>query len=202
MADGDDVLKGASRFFSKLGGQLKEAGGQLKEVGKTVGSQVVQTSKQVTGLGRGSVKLELDQTKAAPGQAIKGRLILAVTEAVEVKRVLVTLRARQRYIAVKRSDGGGVGSSHADVYQFDKELAPSGKYDPQQTFDFELVVPPDALDLKPQQSAGGNPLSDVARTIASAVTPNAGPIEWQVIGRLEISWGRDLAHDVDIIVAS
>jgi len=28
-----------------------------------------------------------------------------------------------------------------------------------------------------------------------------GPIEWQVIGRLEISWGRDLASEVDIVVA-
>ncbi|MGE0401154.1 MAG: hypothetical protein AB7T06_30880 [Kofleriaceae bacterium] len=202
MADGDEILKGAGRFFSKLGGQLKEAGGQLKEVGKTVGSQVVATSKQVTGLGRGSVKLELEQTKVAPGGTLKGKLVLAVTEPVEAKRVLVTLRARQRYIAVKRGDGGGVGSSHADVYQFDKELAPSGTFDPQQTFEFELVVPPDALELRPQQSAGGNPLADVARTIASAVTPNAGPIEWQVLGRLEISWGRDLSHDVDIVVAA
>lgn len=201
MADSDDVLKGAGRFFSKLGGQLKEAGGQLKEVGKTVGNQVVATSKQVTGLGRGSVKLELDQTKATPGGTVKGKLVLALTEPVDAKRVLVSLRARQRYIAVKRGDGGGVGSSHADVYQFDKELAPSGKFEPNQTFEFELVVPPDALELRPQQSAGGNPLSDVARTIASAVTPNAGPIEWQVIGRLEISWGRDLSHDVDIVVA-
>jgi hypothetical protein len=201
MADGDEILKGAGRFFSKLGGQLKEAGGQLKEVGKTVGNQVVATGKQVTGLGRGSVKLELEQTKATPGGTIKGKFILSVTEPIEAKRALVTLRARQRYIAVKRGDGGGVGSSHADVYQFDKELAPSGTFEPNQTFEFELVVPPDALELRPQQSAGGNPLSDVVRTVASAVTPNAGPIEWQVIGRLEISWGRDLSHDVDIIIA-
>jgi hypothetical protein len=200
MADGDEIIKGAGRFFSKLGGQLKEAGGQLKEVGKTVGNQVVATSKQVTGLGRGSVKLELEQTKATPGGTIKGKLVLAVTEAVDAKRVLVSLRARQRYIAVKRGDGG-VGSSHADVYQFDKELAPSGKFEPNQTFEFELVVPPDALELRPQGSAGNNPLADVARTIASAVTPNAGPIEWEVLGRLEISWGRDLSHEVDIIVA-
>ncbi len=201
MADGDEILKGAGRFFSKLGGQLKEAGGQLKEVGKTVGTQVVATSKQVTGLGRGNVKVELEQTNATPGGTIKGKFILAVTEPVVAKRVLVTLRARQRYIAVKRADGGGVGSTHADVYQFDKELAPSGTYEPNQTFEFELTVPPDALELRPQQSAGGNPLSDVVRTVASAVTPNAGPIEWQVIGRVEISWGRDLSHDVDIVVA-
>lgn len=201
MADGDEILKGAGRFFSKLGGQLKDAGGQLKEVGKTVGNQVVATGKQVTGLGRGSVKLELEQTKAVPGGPLKGKLVLSVTEPVDAKRVLVTLRARQRFIAVKRSDGGGVGSTHADVYQFDKELAPSGTFEPNQTFEFELVVPPDALELRPQQSAGSNPLSDVVRTVASAVTPNAGPIEWQVIGRLEISWGRDLSHEVDVVIA-
>jgi hypothetical protein len=39
------------------------------------------------------------------------------------------------------------------------------------------------------------------RTVASALTPQAGPIEWQVIGRLEIAWGRDLSSDVDIVVS-
>ena len=80
MADADDVIKGAGRFFSRLGGQLKE-------VGKTVGTQVQKTSKQVTGLGRGAVKLELEQTKLAPGGTIKGKLVLALTEPVEAKQI-------------------------------------------------------------------------------------------------------------------
>jgi hypothetical protein len=194
MADADDVIKGAGRFFSKLGGQLKE-------VGKTVGTQVQKTSKQVTGLGRGAVKLELEQTKVAPGGTIRGKLVLALTEPVEAKRLVVTLRARQKYITVKSgNDGKGVGASHADVYQFDKELAPSQTFGPG-SYELELVVPPDALDLKAKPASGSNPIADVARTIASAVSPTMGPIEWQVIGRLEISWGRDLSNDVDIVVA-
>ena len=204
MADADDVIKKAGSFFSKLGGQLKEVGKtvgtQVAEAGKVVGAQVAATSKQVTGLGRGSVKLELSQTKYAPGASILGKLTLLLTEPVEAKRVVVSLRARQRFITVKRTDGNSVGATHADVYQFDLELAPSGKFEPQ-SYEFELTVPPDALQLRPRESAGANPLAAVARTIASAVTPHAGPIEWEVIGRLEISWGRDLHHEIDIVVA-
>jgi hypothetical protein len=32
------------------------------------------------------------------------------------------------------------------------------------------------------------------------VSPTAGPIEWQVVGSLEIPWGRNLADGVDIVV--
>ncbi|HEU0034558.1 MAG TPA: hypothetical protein VFQ53_28235 [Kofleriaceae bacterium] len=192
MADPDDVIKSASKFFSKLGGTLKETA-------KTAGTQIKQTTKQVTGLGRGSVRLELEQTKVAPGGTIKGRVILGLTEAVEAKRLVVTLRARQKVVTIRKDQGGrSVGTSHADVYQFDQELGGAKTYE-STTVPFELPVPPDALDLRP--AAGQNPLADAVRTVASALSPSAGPIEWQVVGKLEISWGRDLAHDVDVIVA-
>jgi len=204
MADADELLKKAGGFFSKLGGQLKVTGKvvgkQLVETGKVIGTQLEQTGKQVTGLGRGTVKLELDQTRAAPGGTLRGRVVLALTEPVQAKRLVVSLRARQKYVTVKTgSDGKGVGASHAEVYQFDKELAPAQTFGPG-THSFELDVPPDALELKAKAPAGGSPLGDVARTIASAVSPTMGPIEWQVTARLEIAWGRDLAHEVDIVV--
>jgi hypothetical protein len=190
MADADDVLKGAGKLFSKLGSSLKNAGGQIKD-----------TAKQVTGLGRGSVKLELDQTRVAPGGTIKGRVVLAVSEPVEAKRLVVTLRARQKVLTVSRNEGGrSVGTSHAVVYEFDKELGGAKTYATGESVAFELVVPPDALELRPS-SAGGNPLADAVRSVASALSPTAGPIEWEVIGKLVISWGRDLTDDVDIIVA-
>jgi hypothetical protein len=192
MADADDVIKGAGRFFKKLGSVVADTS-------KTVATQVAATSKQVTGLGRGSVKLELDNTKAAPGDKIKGRVVLALSEAVAAKRLVVTLRARQRIVTIKRGEGAkGVSATHADVFQFDKELAPSQTFE-SRTVEFELDVPADALDLRPQP-ANNSPLADVARTVVSAFNPAAGPIEWQVIGRLEIAWGRDLSSEVDILV--
>lgn len=191
MADADDVLKKAGGFFSKLGGTLKNAGSSIKD-----------GAKQVTGLGRGGVHLEIDHTKVAPGGTLRGRLVLQLPEAVEAKRLVVTLRARQKVMTVHRgSNGRSISTSHADVYQFDNVLGHATTYE-SQTLSFELVVPPDALDLRPSSSgASGNAVADAVRTVASALSPSAGPIEWQVIGRLEISWGRDLTSDVDIIVA-
>jgi hypothetical protein len=181
MADPEELFKKAGGFFSKLGGSLK------------------QTTKQVTGLGRGSVKLELDQTKAAPGATLRGRLALVLSEPVEAKRLIVTLRARQKVMNVHRSSSGrSISTSHADVYEHDTEIGSVAKYE-SGAHAFELTIPPDALDLRP--SSGHNPVADAIRTVASALSPSAGPIEWQVIGRLVIPWGRDLSHAVDIVVA-
>ncbi len=191
MADPDELLKKAGGFFSKLGVQIKDTA-------QVAGTQIKQTAKQVTGLGRGTVKLELDQTKAPPGGTIHGRVVLALSEPVEARKLVVTLRARQKMVTVKRGDAGrSVGTSHADVYEFNVELGGAQKYE-SGTLPFELTVPPDALDLRP--GAPSSPLGEVARTIASAVSPSAGPIEWQVVATLEIPWGRNLTHDVDIVV--
>jgi hypothetical protein len=192
MADSDEVIKNAGKFLRKLGGQIKDTA-------QAAGSQIKQTTKQVTGLGRGSVKLELDQVKAAPGATIAGRVVLALTEPVDAKRLVVSLRARQKHLTVKRdSSGKTIGTSHADVYQFDRELGAAKRYE-SETIAFELTVPPDALDLR--AGAPTSPLGDVVRTVASAVSPTVGPIEWQIVVELEIAWGRNLTSDVDIVIA-
>ena len=178
MADRDELLKKAGGLFSKLGGQIKDTattvGGTLREASTVAGAQIKQTAKQVTGLGRGDVKLELDQTKAGPGGTIAGRVVLALSEPIEAKRLYVQLRARQKQVTVKRDSGGrSVGTSHAEVYTFTLELGDAKTYD-SETLPFELTVPPDALDLKAQ--APSTPLGEVVRTVASAVSPTAGPI--------------------------
>jgi len=202
MSDADDLVKNAGRFFSKLGGTLKEtakvAGAKLEEGAKIAGAKLEETAKQVTGLGRGSVKVELDQIKVAPGGALHGRVVLALAEPVDAKRLVVTLRARQKMVTVKKdASGRSVGTSHADVYEFDLELGGAQRYE-SATLPFELTVPPDALELAP--SPGANPLAEVVRSVASALGPSAGPIEWQVVGKLEIAWGRDLGSSVDLVV--
>jgi len=214
MADGDDILKSAGRFFSKLGGQIKDkapvvgkavkdgavvVGSAVVEGATVAGAQIKQTAKHVTGLGRGSVKLELDQTKAAPGGTIQGRLVLALTEPVDAKRLVVSLQARQKLVTVRRDPSGrSVGTSHASVYDFEVELGGATTYQ-SETLSFELTIPPDATELKAKTPT--TPLGDVVRTVASAVSPTAGPIEWQVVGTLEIPWGRNLTHEVDVVVA-
>lgn len=182
-------MKSASRLFSRLGGALRGAGEQVK-----------QTTKQVTGLGRGRVAVELDDTRVGPGGKLRGRFVLALDEPVDARRAVISLRARQKLVTIGKRDGGRtVGTSHAEIYQFDKELSGSRSYT-RDTLAFELDVPPDALDLR-ASSAGANPVADAVRSVASALSPSHGPIEWQVVGRLEVPWGRDLTSSVDIVVA-
>src|SRR5580692_8428502 len=100
VADPDDLMKKAGGLFSKLGSTLR------------------QTTKQVTGLGRGSLRVELDATKVAPGGVLRGRLVLALPEPISAKRLIVTLRARQRVMQVRTSSSGrSASTTHADVYE-------------------------------------------------------------------------------------
>ncbi|MBI2893830.1 MAG: hypothetical protein HYY06_09780 [Deltaproteobacteria bacterium] len=187
MSDTDELL----RFLGKLGREVMESA-------EEAAVEIKQAAKHVTGLGRGSVKLELDQPKAAPGDSIRGRVVLALTEPVEAKKLFVTLQARQKMVTVQRTDRGrSVGTSHVTVYELERELDGAKQY-LNGTFPFELTVPADALLLRP--ATPSSPLGEVARTIASAVSPSAGPIEWQIVAALEIPWGRNLTGEVDIAV--
>ena len=58
MSEFDDTIKKAGSFFSKPGGTMKS------------------TAKQVTGIGRGDIKLEVDVPKAPPGGTLRGRVVL------------------------------------------------------------------------------------------------------------------------------
>jgi hypothetical protein len=178
----------ADDLFEKAGGLFKKLGGALK-----------QTTKQVTGIGRGSVKLELDRTKLAPGDTLRGRVVLELPDPVDAKRLIVSLFAHQRTISFEHKNGSRTPvSSRSEVFRFDHELSGTKSFTTV-TSAFELVVPPDALDK--HAAAGSHPVADAVRSIASALSPSAGPVEWSVTARLEIPWGRDLTATVDIAIA-
>jgi len=187
MSDADELFK----FLGKLGKEVVETA-------EDAAQDIKQAAKHVTGLGRGAVVLELEQTRASPGGPVRGRVALALTEPVEAKRLVVTLRARQKTMTVHRSARGrSVGTSHVDVYAFTHTLGVAKQYR-DEVISFELTVPADALHLR--AATPSSPLEEVARTIASVVAPSAGPIEWQVIAALEIPWGRNLTSAVDLAV--
>jgi hypothetical protein len=181
MSDGEELLKKASGLFSKLGTTLKETG------------------KQVTGIGRGTVRVELDRTKAAPGDTLRGRVILALPEPVDARRLVVSLVASQRMIELRRQGRGSTPmSGRAEVFRVDNELAPARSYT-SETQAFELLVPFDALEKR--AAANAHPIADAVRSVASVLQPSEGPIEWIVVVALEIPWGRNLSHEVAVLIA-
>ena len=169
---------------------MSDADEVLKKAGSfftKLGSQMKSTAKHVTGIGRGDVRVELDAPKAPPGGTLKGRIVLQLAEPTEAKRLVVTLRATRR-----QRQSGQANPVTQELFKFDLELGGAKKYEVT-TVPFELTVPPDALELKPTSS---HPLVDALRVLS----PN-GPIEWQVIGTLEIPWGRNLTSSVDVVVS-
>jgi hypothetical protein len=169
MSDAEDALKKAGSFFSKLGSQMKS------------------TAKQVTGIGRGDIKLEIDVPKAPPGGTLRGRVVLQLAETTEAKRLIVSLRAHRR-----QRQAGATNPAIVEMYKLDRELGGAQRYD-NTSLPFELTVPGDALELKPTAS---HPLLDAVKILAPS-----GPIEWQVVARLEIPWGRDFTSSVDVVVS-
>ena len=85
------------------------------------------------------------------------------------------------------------------MYRFDLRLGGEQAYG-SGAHPFVLTVPPDALDLRMSPGTGGGALGDLARTVASVVAPIAGPIQWQVIAVLDIAWGKNLTHAVDVAI--
>jgi hypothetical protein len=183
MSAEDDVKKAAAaagRFLSKLGKSAKKAG------------------QQVTGIGRGTVRVALDRTRFAPGDDVRGKVTLALPEGVEAKALTVTVRATQRAIDVHRSGGvRTVGTSTVTVYEQTQELGGARVYRNEE-LTFSVPLPKDANDRRAPAPSGA--LGDVARAVSSVVAPTTGPIQWRVTAALVVSWGRDLDHGVDIVV--
>ena len=186
MASDDELLEAAGRFFSKVGSAVKQAGTAAKKAGQ-----------QVTGVGRGTVRVTLERTRHAPGDDVRGTLELTLPEPVEARRLIVTLRASQRTVDYGRSGGvRTVGTSRATLYEQTQELGGAQRYQAGR-HRFTLPIPRDAGERK--APAAGR-LGDVARAVSSVVAPATGPIEWRVTATLVVPWGRDLEHTVDLVV--
>lgn len=187
----DDILKTATRLFSRVGSTVKTAAEQ-------VGSTVKQGAKQVTGIGLGELRIAIERTRVSPGENVTGKLQLTLPQGIDAKRLIVGLRASQRTVDYSRVGGvRTVTSGTAMLYRFEQELGGHQRYETGE-HTFELMVPPDALELRTK--AGTGTIGDVARAVSSVVAPTSGPIEWQVWATLEIPWSRNLDHAVDVMV--
>jgi hypothetical protein len=196
MVDDDDIVRGANKLFKSVGSALKKAGGVAAQAGKTAGEKVVKTGRQVVG-SRGTLAVSLDRERFAPGDEIRGKVTLAIDEPIEGTKLVVQLRATQRTVDYHRAGGvRTVGTSTALIFQFEKELGGARGYGSEE-LPFTLVVPRDAARAA---AAPAGKVGAVARAVSSVVAPTTGPIEWRVQATLVISFGRDLAHGVDIIV--
>lgn len=184
VVDDDEIIKAANKFFGKVGSTLKKGAQSAVKAGQTV-----------TGVGRGSVRVALESTRASPGGDVRGKVVLELVEPVEARKLVVELRASQRVFDAR----GGVralATTTTTIYRFESELDGARRYH-QEEVPFTLTVPKDTGGRPP---APAGRIGDVARAVSSVVQPTTGPIEWRVIATLVIAFGRDLEHAVDLAV--
>jgi hypothetical protein len=185
VVDDDEIIKAANRFFGKVGSAVKKAG-----------QGAVKGAQTVTGVGRGTVKVALDATRAAPGGELRGKVVLELTEPVTAKRLMIELRATQRIVDAR----GGVRSMAAStntIFKFEHELGGNRTYH-REELPFTLAVP---TDIGNRPAAPTGRIGDVARAVSSVVSPTTGPLEWRVTATLVVPFGRDLDHGVDVMVS-
>ncbi len=187
MSTEDDLKKAAGRLFSKLGSAARDAGKAARR-----GAQ------QVTGVGRGTVRVACERTRYAPGDDIKGTVTLALGEPVDAKKLIVHVKATQRAVDFQRvGTVRNLGASTATIYEQTQELDGTRRYESGEHA-FVLPLPRDAIAGK--AAAPGGKIGDVARAVSSVIAPTTGPVQWKLTATLVIPWGRDLEHAIDLVV--
>ncbi len=183
MPTDDEIIDAANKFFKSIGGAVKKGA-----------TTAVKAGQSVVGVGRGEVRVALDELRGRAGGDLRGKVTVALTEPIDGRRLVVELRASQRGVESR----GGVRTPIATtLYKFEHELAGAARFH-RGEFGFTLPVPRTLGGGRPTPPPGR--LGDVARAVSAVVAPTTGPIEWRVIARLVVPMARDLEHAVDVMI--
>lgn len=95
----------------------------------------------VLGIGEGSIEMQLEKPDFAPGQAIRGKIILNLKKPIDARELVVCFFGRTH------------GKTGGRKYLVTRVLGDARTYQSGESFDFELLTP---TDIIPKDS----PLSD------------------------------------------
>lgn len=178
---------------------LKDVGAAFERIGRGA-KNVADDVRKVVGIGVGSIHLELARFDFSSGDAIEGRLRLALSEPTDAKRVVVALTGtRDKTTYDKDIDGRRVRRTFSEtVYKLERELGAAGSYH-DELLPFKLVVPGDAVRPNPDIRSEGW-VGDVARVVSSIASAR-NAIQWRVIAFVDVPWRRNIRTHVDISIA-
>ncbi|MCA9717006.1 MAG: hypothetical protein H6713_23335 [Myxococcales bacterium] len=175
---------------------LKTAESAMRTAGKHAGA-AVKTAGTVVGIGVGSMSIQLARGDYSPGDLVRGRLRLELTEPVAAKRLVVGIRATQRYYELERDSRGNQRrvERSREVYKYERELDGARTYT-SASFGFELGVPG-----RREQRMPDGVLGDVATILGALKSSQRAPLQWGVHGFLDIPWKVNLRQRVALNVA-
>ena len=186
---------------------LKSAGEAVKSAGETAGAAaktagvtaraVAKSAGTVVGIGIGTMSIRLVRTVHEPGDIVRGRLQMTLPEPLEARRLVVGIRARQRYYEIRRDAHGNRRREQRerDVYSFESELDGAHAYS-SEGFDFRLGVPGRRAPTMPSGLLG-----DVATVLGALKNTRREPLRWSIYGFLDRPWKVNLKCSVALNVA-
>ncbi len=154
--------------------------------------------------GKRRIELKLDKLNYAPGEIIKGIVILDIDKPVKAKKLVVTFygyreRKTAAYVGFNSSDRRRAEYERQIVYTYELPLDGEKEYCGHAEYAFEIGIP---ADLKNQLNMQlGN---DLFGTMAKAAMFMSGtfytPIKWFVEAKLDVPFGIDVRKTMQISI--
>jgi hypothetical protein len=157
--------------------------------------------------GKGKINIAIQQTSFNLGDTISGRVALALKKPVKAREANVSLIGEQKTTQRKGMVGGQGMSTTTQtirIYDFKLQLDGEKEYNQGQEYRFEIKIPADILNAKPQMPELGGRLGQGLK-VAQAAAAMTGVIplqqtRWYLLAKLDIPGGMDIKKKADITI--
>jgi len=157
--------------------------------------------------GKGKINIAIQKTVYLPGDVISGTVVLTLKKSVKARGVNISLIGEQKTIQRKGMIGSQNMSSTTQItriYDFKQQLDGEKEYNQGRDYPFEIKIPADILNAKPQMPEIGGKLGQGLKVAqAAAVMTGVIPLQqtrWYLLAKLDIPGGMDIKKKADITI--
>ena len=156
---------------------------------------------------KGKINIAIQKTNYTPGDIIAGEVTLTVKKPVKAKEMSISLIGEQKITRMQHvsgSQGMQQTTQITRIYDFKQQLDSEKEYSQGGEYHFEIKIPADILNTKPQLPDLGAGLTQGLK-IAQEIAAMAGAIptqqtKWYLMAKLDIPGGLDINKTADVTI--
>jgi len=157
--------------------------------------------------GKGKIDISIKRTNYAPGDTISGNVALTLKKPVKAREVSISLIGEQKNTRVggmPGSQGTSTTTQRIRIYDFKQQLDSEKEYSQGREYRFEIKIPADILNTRPQMPELGGKLGQGLK-LAQAAAAMTGAIpfqrtKWYLLAKLDIPGGFDVKKTADVTI--